>query len=426
MNRWTPRWPERVPLTDGPRRPARDRRGNALALVVLVVAILVVAVVVAVQPSGGPRAAAATPAARAPIGGTSTGSDEPAVSGSVNRSTPLMPPPALFVPDPNPGALAQVDFLRGQGRTADAALIQAMIDTPSAVWLGGGSPAEVVLEVDGLLARAGSSIPVLVAYNVPGRDCAQYSAGGAADAEAYRAWIDGLSKGIADRVTIVILEPDGLALQPSDCGQPDPFDRASLIHDAVDRIRTDNPNARVYLDAGHSAWHPASEMARRLISAGVRGASGFFVNASNYRTTPELVAYGTAISTCIARSNSGGDCRDAPATGLPTTDLLPFVVDTSRNGQGPWTPSSTYPDAQDWCNPPGRGLGLRPTLSTGTPLVDAYLWIKIPGESDGICTRGRAPGSADPEWGIVDPAAGRWFPQQALQLAQLANPPLGP
>ncbi|WP_255474595.1 glycoside hydrolase family 6 protein, partial [Micromonospora sp. AMSO31t] len=37
------------------------------------------------------------------------------------------------------------------------------------------------------------------------------------------------------------------------------------------------------------------------------------------------------------------------------------MVDTSRNGQGPWTPPAgvTWPDPQTWCNPPDRGLGLR-------------------------------------------------------------------
>jgi endoglucanase len=105
--------------------------------------------------------------------------------------------------------------------------------------------------------------------------------------------------------------------------------------------------------------------------------------------------------------------------------LTHFVIDTSRNGQGPWTASDgEYTgDAQTWCNPPGRGLGLRPTVRTGSSLLDAYLWIKPPGESDGSCTRSTG-GTMDPEWGIVDPAAGAWFPAQALELAQLANPPL--
>jgi endoglucanase len=59
------------------------------------------------------------------------------------------------------------------------------------------------------------------------------------------------------------------------------------------------------------------------------------------------------------------------------------------------------------------------------PLLDALLWVKIPGESDGECTRGLGPtGTVDPEWGQVDPAAGQWFPDMALQLARNAIPEL--
>jgi endoglucanase len=104
------------------------------------------------------------------------------------------------------------------------------------------------------------------------------------------------------------------------------------------------------------------------------------------------------------------------------------VIDTSRNGQGIWVPTTSYPDAQDWCDPPLRGLGLGPTAATSDPLLDAYLWVKTPGQSDGECTRGLGPGGTtiDPVWGIIDPAAGAWFPQIALQLVQNANPPLVP
>ena len=74
-----------------------------------------------------------------------------------------------------------------------------------------------------------------------------------------------------------------------------------------------------------------------------------------------------------------------------------FVVDTSRNGLGPWTPPADHPpgDPQDWCNP-DRGLGLRPTSATSSPIIDAYLWVKIPGESDGECTRWAPGGGIDP------------------------------
>ncbi len=100
------------------------------------------------------------------------------------------------------------------------------------------------------------------------------------------------------------------------------------------------------------------------------------------------------------------------------------MIDTSRNGVGPWdAPDGVYSDAEDWCNPPARGLGERPTTTTGTPLVDAYLWIKVPGESDGQCYRGTG-GPTDPERGTQDPAAGLWFAEQARELIEFANPPL--
>jgi endoglucanase len=102
------------------------------------------------------------------------------------------------------------------------------------------------------------------------------------------------------------------------------------------------------------------------------------------------------------------------------------VIDTSRNGQGPWTPTVSYPDPQDWCNPPGRDLGVLPTANNGLTLLDAYLWLMLPGESDGECTRGFGPAgtTVDSEWGRVDPAAGQWFPEIALDLAHKTNRPL--
>lgn len=66
---------------------------------------------------------------------------------------------------------------------------------------------------------------------------------------------------------------------------------------------------------------------------------------------------------------------------------------------------------------------MRPHLDDRRALLDAYLWIKVLGESDGQCTRDLTDnGGGDPEWGRVDPAAGHWFPEQALELARLAVP----
>ena len=113
-----------------------------------------------------------------------------------------------------------------------------------------------------------------------------------------------------------------------------------------------------------------------------------------------------------------------PTWGMPFPTVH-FVIDTSRNGQGPWTPPANHPagDPQDWCNPPDRGLGYRPTADTGQPLVDAYLWVKIPGESDGQCYRWTS-GPLDPVRNMQDPPAGQWFPEMALELVHNANPPL--
>jgi endoglucanase len=62
-------------------------------------------------------------------------------------------------------------------------------------------------------------------------------------------------------------------------------------------------------------------------------------------------------------------------------------------------------------------------MTTGDPLLDAYVWVKVPGESDGPCLRGTK-GPRDPLRNVVDPPAGEWFPDMALELARGAVPPL--
>jgi endoglucanase len=361
----------------------------------------------------------------------------------------------LYVPKEDHGAIQQIAALTAAGDKAGAALIRAMIETPQAVWFTSGTPHGVQQDVKNTvsLAAAKKAVPVLVAYDVPGRDCAQYSVGGAATGDDYRAWIDGFAAGLGDHEAIVILEPDGLALLPSDCGQEDTYDRVGLIRDAAAAIAAADPNAKVYLDAGHSAWHSVGDMAVRLDAAGVQDVAGFFLDVSNYQYTSHEAKFGTWISQCIAFANDPeeggwrlgnyGWCASQyyPATqgdfgtwGLSdawyagnlghAVPTVHFVVDTSRNGAGPWTPPA-HPagDAQDWCNPPARGLGLRPTTDTGVALLDAYLWVKIPGQSDGQCYRWTS-GPDDPVRGMSDPAAGQWFPAMALELAQNASPPL--
>ena len=367
------------------------------------------------------------------------------------------------------GPVRAANGLSGQDRM-NALLIGSV---PTAIWFTSGTPQEVKQRAAVLMAdaRAERKIPVIVAYNVPFRDCQQYSQGGAADTAEYKAWIDGLAAGIGSSNAIVIVEPDGLGIIPhyttidgsQEWCRPAELDPATAaserflqLNHAVDALSA-LPNTRVYLDGTHSAWLGSGDAAHRLVQAGVQRADGFFLNVSNFELTERLEKYGTWIAKCIHYGTNAAEggwrlghfdwCAsqyypaspdDFSTWGLtdewyavnvdnaanpPSPDTLAhFVIDTSRNGQGPWTaPAGKYTDAEVWCNPPGRGLGERPTLATGHALIDAQLWIKVPGESDGRCLRGTA-GPEDPERGMIDPAAGQWFKEQAAELVALAQP----
>jgi endoglucanase len=399
-----------------------------------------------------------------------------AAAGASGSAPTLEPGTQFYVSGPDPAAQQQIAQLTSSGHKADAALVEAMASTAHAVWITGGSPNDARVAALKTVNRAAgkNQLPVLALYNIPGRDCSGYSAGGATDLASYEAWIDGVAAGIGDKPAIVILEPDSLGLLPqSNCGSQDftDADRYAELNHAVDTLGH-GAATRVYLDATHSAWQNVGDASRRLVLAGVARAAGFYLNVSNYQYASNEVFYGTWISDCIAYATEitpgdYGSCPNqywdgGPATGWDGDALSPylvwqnapysghhadlawntvgidsrwasilgttqptthFVVDTSRDGQGPWQSTVAYPDKQDWCNPPGRGLGPRPTADTGTALADAFLWVKVPGESDGSCNRGISGSTTDPEWGgIVDPAAGVWFPAQALQLAQLARP----
>ncbi|HXM59025.1 MAG TPA: glycoside hydrolase family 6 protein [Candidatus Dormibacteraeota bacterium] len=423
------------------------------------------------------------------LGTTATGASAAAPAHATDKET------RFFVPQPNAGALQQVrQLLQQHDRTGAEALLR-MITTPQAVWFTGGTPDQARDDVRRTLREAAieRATPVLVVYNVPGRDCASFSAGGALDLPSYLAWVDAFAGGIGSSRAVVILEPDSLGLLPSSCGGPRPgypftdADRLTELNSAVDRLEQ-QPNVSVYLDGTHSAWLSVGDAASRLVRGGVQRAQGFYVNVSNYQLSVNLVQYATWISDCIAFANDPeeggwrlghydwcnsqyfpvvlspfspwGDSANAAnawfaanmGTSVATTH---FVIDTSRNGRGPNSmaafgaaPFNQSPStlatlqAGNWCNPPGAGNGIRPTADTGSPLLDAYVWVKIPGESDGQCDAAGGPRAwdysvytqpswptdpaqqalFDPLWGMFDPAAGAWFPQQALQLATLSTP----
>src|ERR1035437_7646329 len=204
-----------------------------------------------------------------------------------------------------------------------------MISTPQAVWLNGGTPAQVKRSVQQTMFGAAiqKAVPVFVVYDIPGRDCAQFSAGGALTLADYEAWIDGVAAGIGKTKAVVIVEPDGLGLIPSDCPTASPFtdaDRYTELNYAVDKLET-NPNVSVFLDGTHSDWLNVAVASSRLVTAGVLRAQGFFLNVSNFQYTPNLVQYGTWISECIASGNYGG-CPDQYWNGGPLPAQIPGLL----------------------------------------------------------------------------------------------------
>jgi endoglucanase len=289
----------------------------------------------------------------------------------------------LFYVDPANPASQQATKFTAENRATDARQIRKIGDRAVAHWLTAGTDASK--EVDGLVTRAAAAgrLPVLVAYNIPGRDCGSYSAGGAASATAYRAWIRTVVAGLKGRSAVVIVEPDAVPHVVDGCqGRED--ERYALLRDAVATLKS-SANAVVFLDAGHPAWvTDVAKLAASLRRAGVETADGVSLNVSNFIPTADNFAYGDRLSAALGGKR--------------------FVVDTSRNGAGP-APGTEVAGGPSWCNPPGRKLGQPPTVDTGHPRAAALLWVKRPGESDGACRSG-------------EPTAGKWWPEYALDLAR--------
>jgi endoglucanase len=284
----------------------------------------------------------------------------------------------LYVNDYSQSSMA-AQTLKSQ-HPEDAKLIDKIAVQPTGQWVGEWSgDVETTVHNFGKGTNAAGMVTVVVAYNVPNRDCGQYSAGGSKSADAYRQWIRDFAKGAGPFRMIVVLEPDALP-QLTKCLSPaDQQVRLDMMKEAINVLEA-TPGLSVYLDAGHAKWVPAAEMAKRLVAAGVANADGFSLNVSNYVGTEDNIAYGHAVSQAIGGKH--------------------FIIDTGRNGNG------ATADAQ-WCNPDGRALGNPPSVKTGDPLVDAFFWIKPPGESDGQCNGG--------------PKAGEFWVDAALGLAKRAK-----
>ncbi|WP_234381676.1 MULTISPECIES: glycoside hydrolase family 6 protein [unclassified Streptomyces] len=349
--------PEQLPSR--PRPPLRRGRRRLLARVLPAAALLLAAAATGhAHTDGGP-------AAREGAGG----------GGAVRGGA------GAFWVEPDSAAARQAAAWRRQGRLDDARMIERVAARPQAVWLNEDGPGATVRAQVEAASKQGRTA-VLVAYFIPHRDCGAYSAGGAHDAAQYRAYIDDFAAGLGATGAYVIVEPDAVAHMVAGCKGAAAGERYELLAHAARTLKR-VPNTKVYLDAGNAGWIPDE---RRLVgplrAAGIAAADGFALNVANHYTDAASTAYGHRLVRAL-----GGGVR--------------FVVDSSRNGNGP------YVGVDAWCNPPGRALGTPPTTRTGDASLDAYLWVKRPGESDGTCRGG--------------PKAGQWWPEYALGLARRAK-----
>jgi len=312
----------------------------------------------------------------APVGPAATPSELPSValSASATPSPSLteksMPKDeqasATFYNAPKK-ADAEYERLVNEGRATDAALMQVLVDQPTATWLGDNGEAIAEATSVAAAAKAASQVPLFVLYAIPGRDCGLYSAGGLPE-EQYIGFAEEVGAAVAGSDAWVILEPDALP-QLGDCdGQGD---RVALLAGAAKAL--DDAGTKVFLDVGHSTWLSVDDAVARIGKVGIEHLAGFATNTSNYNLTADEQAWGDKVSTRIG---------------------LPYLVDTSRNGNG---------SNGEWCNPRGRSIGQSPAILGGDRML-AAVWTKVPGESDGICNGG--------------PVAGAWWEDIALELVR--------
>lgn len=279
-----------------------------------------------------------------------------------------------------PVALAQA---RAEGGGEEVVALLERLQQPTATWFSGDED-DVRSAVGEVVAQAGQAgqVPVIALYNVPDRDCGLFSSGGAQDADAYLSWVEQVHEGLGAGPVIVVLEPDAVAQARTECvGRIDPGERFAVLSRAVG-VLTQEPQRRVYLDAGHADWvEDTAALAEDLRRSGVESAAGFSLNVSNFQTTEASIAYGRSVAQALGGAG--------------------FVVDTSRNGAGPPVEDGS---GVEWCNPASARVGAGPTTDPGVDGVDAYLWVKRPGDSDGDCRPG-------------EPPAGTFTLDLALQLA---------
>jgi cellulose 1,4-beta-cellobiosidase len=329
---------------------------------------------------------------------------------------------------------------------ASGALYRKVAGFPTAIWLDSiERVATVSRYLDDAkrqqLASGQPTLTVFVVYDLPNRDCAAMSSAGElklsenGEQRYQTEFIDPIAaqfRAHPDQPIVVILEPDSLPNLATNLGNPKCKEAAdAYLRSTAYAIRgLAQAHVSVYLDAAHAGWigwnDNRSRMARIFkqvldMAGGVHLIRGFATNVANFNTLSD------ADGKKMDRSNP---CPDEHAYVHRLSDTLKrvgikhkgFIIDTARNGKG-----GIRHKWGAWCNVKGAGLGERPRAIVDNKPIDAYFWVKPPGESDGVSdpTQPRYDAncrSADSAPNA--PQAGAWFPAYFDDLVKNANPPL--
>lgn len=284
------------------------------------------------------------------------------------------------------------------------------------------------------------TVTVVVVYDLPNRDCAAAASGGElkvaqnGEARYMNEFIDPISaqfKAHPDQPIVVLLEPDSLGNLATNmslpmCQEAKHAYKAGVVY-AIKKFAL--PNVSVYLDAAHSGWLGWDDNRAKIAK--------IFKSVLSEAGGPEMIrGFATNTSNYTSLSNRDGAILE-PTNPCPneltyvktlgkTLQMYGFkdphfIIDTSRNGKG-----QIRKAWGNWCNIRGAGLGERPRADPA-PGIDAYFWVKPPGESDGVSDP-TAPRYDEmcggPDAAKDAPQAGQWFESYFMDLFRNAKPPL--
>jgi cellulose 1,4-beta-cellobiosidase len=327
-----------------------------------------------------------------------------------------------------------------------AALLRKVEGIANAIWLDTISKVpRLGMFLDDALAQQRAKhqavVPIFVVYDLPDRDCAALASNGELSiandgVQRYKTeYIDAIAAAFRahpHQRIVAVIEPDSLGniatnLSVPKCAGAEAAYRESIAY-AIRTLAMDN--TFLYVDAAHSGWlgwqtntAAIATVFNEVLTAagGVDKVRGFVTNVANY----------TVVAAAAAElfDYQGNPCHDELTyvqnltTALAAVGIVNkgFLIDTSRNGRG-----GIRHEWGAWCNVRGAGLGERPAASP-KPGLDAYVWIKPPGESDG--TSDPSAPRFDAQCATQDattgaPQAGQWFDSYFVSLATNATPAL--